>query len=182
MSRFQRIVSHRLWLPAVAIVTTAFLAPRANDAADRMSRVGRVAGVWGWEQAAEPVPAGTGGTGFRWTKPTAVVREPIRGSRIQIALWLVRPDPLSQPVTVEIKVGRAASQRLTLSRNGWHLVGFDLVGLLGEARWRSQGTITLTITATPVFVPAIAGVSGDTRQIGVGLGEIIWSGPAPELP
>lgn len=184
MMHLQRLISHRFWLPAVTLVTIAFLIPRATRAIDRMSSVGRVAGVWGWEQAPEPVPVpeAEGRSAFRWTRERAAIREPIRGSRIQVPLFLVRPDPASHPVTVRVKIAGAVTQELTLTRNGWHVVSFDLIQLMGEPQWRSQGTITLAFAVNPVFVPSESGASTDTRRLGIGLGEILWSGPLPHMP
>jgi len=69
---------------------------------------------------------------------------------------------------------------MTLVRPGWQAVSYDLPAILGDATWRGQSSITLMFRVTPRFVPAEAGPSDDTRELGVGLGVVGWSGPRPQ--
>jgi hypothetical protein len=68
---------------------------------------------------------------------------------------------------------------LTLAKNGWLVLTYDLVDVIGDGRWRSQRTLTLEFHITPTFVPARVGGSDDRRELGVGLGAVQWSGPRP---
>jgi hypothetical protein len=164
----------------VLLVTVAFLVPAANKAHDRLSNGRRAAGVGGWEQA--PVPAGigeSGGTRFRWTHARAALREPVEGARVQIPIYLMRPEPIAEPVTVTVSVDNLASEQVTLTRTGWHIVSFDIVSVLGQGRWQSQSTVTFSIVVSPSFVPADSGSSTDRRKLGVCVGDVVWSGPPP---
>lgn len=180
MNRFVRTISNRWWLPGVLLVTAVFAVPQALDAIGSMSRISRSAGVGGWQETHERPPLGSYPIArFRWTKPRAVVREVIAGTRLQIPLNMSRPDIETKPVTVAVSIDHVHVERLTLVRNGWHVLTFDVMNLLGEGPWQSQTVIKIVIEASPAFVPAEFGSTTDRRTLGVGLGDFVWSGPAP---
>ena len=82
-------------------------------------------------------------------------------------------------MTLRVTVGGVTAAPVTLATNGWHVLTYDLISLLGEARWRSDPTITCEFRVSPWVVPAEFGPSDDTRELGVGLGEVLWSGARP---
>lgn len=168
---------HRGWLPAVAAVTVLVAVPRALAVINEGSLVSHAAGVYAWEQVP---PSESGETRFRWTRGRAAIREPMRGAVLTVPLFLARPDIATQQVSLRVTVGGVRAEPVTLTRNGWHSLTYDLVARLGEARWRSQRTVTIEFVVSPVVVPARVGPSTDSRELGVGLGIVRWSGPSPE--
>lgn len=170
---------HRLWVPGTIIVTLLAAVPRVVVAARADASRAYAAGVYAWESApaTEGAPADVR---FRWTRGRAAIREPVRGAVQTIPIYLARP----LPTTLRITVGGVAVDPITLSRTGWHTLSYDLVALLGKQRWRSEPTITVEFRADPVFIPAADGASNDTRELGVGLGVVGWSGRdgAPATP
>jgi hypothetical protein len=96
----------------------------------------------------------------------------VHGAVLTIPLYVARP----LPATLHVVVGGVAVDPITLSRNGWHVLTYDLSAVLGEQRSQSEDTITLEFMVGPIFVPARAGPSDDTRELGVGLGAVSWSG------
>ena len=94
-----------------------------------------------------------------------------------VPIYLARPD---LPVTLLVTVDGVRMEPVTLPENGWHVLTYDLVAVVGEVRWRSQRTVTLEFHVTPTFVPARAGNSDDRRELGVGLGAVRWSEPRQE--
>ena len=179
MSRLRTWLLHRAWVPTVMAVTLLALVPRVVATVARGSIAGRAAGVYDWETA-PPTESWTGETRFRWTMGRAALREPVRGAVLTVPVYLARPDVSTQPVTLRVTIDGVPASRVTLGTNGWHALQYDLVALLGEARWRSYRTVTLRIVVNPTVVPARFGGS-DTRELGVGLGVVSWSGPRPDL-
>jgi hypothetical protein len=139
---------------------------------------GRAAGVYGWEEASEPSPFSE--TAFRWTKGRAAVREPVRGRVLSLPVYLARPDLDRHPVNLRVSVNGIVVPRATLTTNGWHVLSYDLVALLGPARWSELRAVSLRIEITPTVVPAEVGQSDDRRVLGVGIGGVRWAGPAPD--
>ena len=179
MRFFQRWLLSRVWVPAVAVVTLAALTPRVVAKINDDWRVSRAAGVYNWEEG----PANQfwpGETRFRWTKGRAALREPVRGAVMTVAIYLARPDLATHRVNLRVTVGGVPTEQILLVRNGWQMLTYDLIRILGEARWRSQRAITLELVVSPTFIPARAGPSNDTRELGIGLGLVRWSGPTPE--
>ena len=97
-----------------------------------------------------------------------------------VAIYLARPDLATHRVNLRVTVGGVPTEQILLVRNGWQMLTYDLIRILGEARWRSQRAITLELVVSPTFIPARAGPSNDTRELGIGLGIVRWSGPTPE--
>jgi O-antigen ligase len=174
----RRWLLHPAWVPAVAAVTIAAAVPRAMGAARGGDpAVSRAAGVYGWETApasedAPPDPR------FRWTRARAALREPVHGMVLTVPVYLARPDVPAQPVAVHVNVGGVPADPVTFVKNGWHGLSYDLAVLHGESQWRSLRTITLEFRIVPPVVPARAGASDDTRELGIGLGDVQWSGAA----
>ena len=133
------------------------------------------AGVYAWEPGT-PTNAPPGDARFRWTRRRAALREPVAGRTMTVPLHLARPD---LPVTIRVTVDGVRMEPVTIETNGWHVLTYDLVTVVGEARWRSLRTVTLEFHVTPTFVPARAGNSDDKRELGVGLGAVRWNPPAP---
>jgi hypothetical protein len=75
---------------------------------------------------------------------------------------------------VDVTIAGVAVPRWTFTTNGWHVHTYDLAALLGEERWRSQRTVTVEFRVRPTVVPARAGSSTDTRELGIGVGALRW--------
>jgi O-antigen ligase len=178
--RLRSWLLHPAWVPAVLIVTMIVVVPRAMGAQDPASGEGRAAGVYGWEPAPQTDLA-PGQNRFRWTKARAALREPVRGGILTVPLFLARPDLPGQTVRLQVKIDGVTVEPVTLDRNGWHIVTYDLTEVLGNERWKSHRVITLEFNVTPPFVPARVSGSDDTRELGVGLGVVHWSGDRGEL-
>ena len=168
VSIFRNLVLHRAWIPAVLILTVAALVPRAKDAANRMSRVSRAAGVLGGS-AADPNEFGD--KGFRWMKPHAALHEPVRGRVLSVPLFVDRPGIEAAPVTLRVTVAGVVTPAITLQEHGWRTATFNLYEILGESDWRSLRSVTLEFKFT--------GLTGDVSFPGVGLGDIHWIGSPP---
>jgi hypothetical protein len=162
---------HPLWIGSVVFLTLAAGVPRLRAIAERDASAHHGAGLYGWEPGpeAEGAPADTR---FRWTRARAAVREPVRGAVLTVPFFIPRPVP----VTVQPMIGGIAVDPITFRETGWHSVSYDLVGLLGEERWRSTRSITVQFRVTPIFVPARTGGSTDPRELGIGVGVFGWSG------
>ena len=161
---------HRVWIFAAGVVTLVAAAPRVVAAAREDVPISRAAGVYAWESG----PTSDGAppdARFRWTRGRAALREPVRGSLLTVPLYVARP----LPARLHVAVNGVETDSTTLLANGWHVLRYDLSALLGE-NWQSEDTITLDFRVTPTFVPARAGASDDTRELGVGLGVVTWSG------
>jgi O-antigen ligase len=170
----------RAWVPSVVAVTLIVLVPRAFAEAHAGSLVSHAAGVYAWEQ----IPASgsaQGETRFRWTKGSAAFREPVRGTVLTVPLSVSRPDLATQRVELRVAIEGVPTAPVTLLRNGWQTLTYDLVALLGEGQLRAHRTITVTFVVNPTFVPARVGSSDDWRELGVGVGTFRWSGPTPEI-
>ena len=176
MNILAKSLLHRVWVPAVVLLTVLVLVPRVIATVRESERVSRAAGVYAWERTSATGPA----TKFRWTKGRSALREPVRGALLTIPIYLARPDIDSQPVNLLVTVDGSRAEPITLTTNGWRLVTFDLIGLVGEARWKSLRTVTLEFDVRPTVVPHAAGNSSDRRELGVGLAAVEWSGPSPE--
>jgi hypothetical protein len=166
---------HPAWGLAVAVLTLILAVPRAIAARDVDARESRAAGVYAWEPA-PPSDIAPGQTRFRWTRARAALREPVRGSVLTVPVFLTRPDVPTQPVRLQLRIGGAFVEPVTFVRNGWHVLTYDLTTVLGRERSTSQRAITLEFSVTPPVVPARIGPSDDTRELGVGLGVVQWSG------
>ena len=170
------VLLHPASVAVVAVVTVVAAVPRLLAAARADDpAVSRAAGVYGWETApssddAPPDPR------FRWTRGRGALREPVRGSVLTLPLYLARPDVPPQPITVQVTIDGVSADLVMLTKNGWHVLSYDLVAVLGNDRWRSLRTVTLEFTVNPPVVPARVGPSDDRRELGVGLGEVRWSG------
>jgi hypothetical protein len=164
---------HPIWIPTVVLVTLVAAVPRVLASAEPAEAASYAAGVYGWESGPtiEGAPADAR---FRWTRGHAAVREPVQGAVLMVPFYVPRADP----VTVQATVGGVAVAPITFSQGGWHTVSYDLVALLGESGWRSRRVITVELRVSPTFVPAEAGGSNDTRELGAGLGVFMWSGDA----
>jgi O-antigen ligase len=170
---------HPAWVPAVAIVTLIVAVPRAIAAvSDDNALMSHAAGVYGWETS-PPTEGAPAGRRFRWTSARAALREPVRGAVLTVPLYVARPDMPARAVTLHVTVGGMTAAPVILATNGWHVLTYDLIAVLGEARWRSDPAITLEFRVSPPVVPAEFGASDDTRELGVGLGEVLWSGARP---
>jgi O-antigen ligase len=162
---------HRAWIPSVLLVTFMAAVPRVRTSAEPDSSSSHASGLYGWESgpAIDGAPADVR---FRWTRGHAIVREPVQGPVLRVPFYV----PQAHPVTVEAKVGGVDVAPVTFSQTGWHTQSYDLVALLGEQAWQSKRVISLELKVSPVFVPAEAGASSDTRELGVGLGVLTWGG------
>ena len=173
MRSFQDVLLSRAWVPIIAAATLLALVPRLVAITNEAARVKYAAGVYGWEPAPEHETLPNVDR-FRWTKGQAALREPVGGAVLIIPLFLARPDIATQPVTLQVTVGGVPVQTVTLEENGWHTLTYDLVAVLGQAGWTARRTITLEFVISPTVVPARVGPSTDTRELGIGLGELQW--------
>jgi O-antigen ligase len=171
----------RGWVAAAVLVVVVAAAPRVTAAARHEAPDTRAAGVYAWETG----PSGDGApadTRFRWTRRRAALFAPVRGPVVQVPLYLARP----LPATLHVSVDGVPLGPVTFSRNGWHMLNWDLAEVLGEKRWQTEEAITIEVEVRPTFVPAEAGGSDDTRELGVGLGDVRWSAasvsPVPPAP
>jgi hypothetical protein len=103
-----------------------------------------------------------------------VIREPVRGQILRVPVYLARPDVPGREVSLALRIGGVHVPTIQLSRNGWHVFTYDLRALWGEQRWTTETTVTLLVTVSPPVVPERVGGSSDSRELGVGLGEIQW--------
>jgi O-antigen ligase len=172
------VVLHRAFVPTACLVILIAAAPGAVATARETGLQRHAAGVYNWEPA-PPLDSGPGETRFRWTTGRAVLREPVRGAVIEVPIYLARPDISTRVVTVAITIAGAPVTPPTLLKNGWYVLTYDLVTLLGEPRWKASQVITLEFVVRPTVVPARLGPSNDTRELGIGLGAVRWRGPVP---
>jgi hypothetical protein len=157
------------WFLAIAAATFLVEAPRIVEAArSHDPNASRAAGVYAWETgpASEAAPAEPR---FRWTRRRAALREPVHGSILTIPVYVARPVP----ATLYVTIGGVDLPPVTLSRTEWQTLTYDVAALLGHERPGLE-TITVEFVVDPVFVPASAGASDDTRELGVGLGLVGW--------
>ena len=169
MNMFRAWVLHRVWIPAVALVTVAVFVPRAMEATSKMSRISRAAGVHGWTTIADASEFGE--TRFRQIKRFAALHEPVQGRIVMVPLFVDGPDVETTPVTIRVTVGGVDTPPLVLQRRGWQTATYDLVELFGESRWRSRRAVTLSFGFT--------GLAEDVSLPIVGLGDVHWRGPNP---
>ncbi|HJR58767.1 MAG TPA: O-antigen ligase family protein [Vicinamibacterales bacterium] len=161
------------WLLVVVLITLAASGSRALDLVRSGARRPHAVGVYGWEPA-PPSEAWPAGTAFRWTRARAAVREPVGGRTLLLPVFMARPDIDMQAVVVDVTIAGVAVPPWTFTKNGWHVHTYDLAALVGEDRWRSQRTVTVEFRVRPTVVPAQAGPSSDTRELGIGVGALRW--------
>lgn len=169
---FRACVLHRLWLLAVVAATAAAFVPRALQATDRNSKIGRVAGVVGADGAG---PNEFGDTRFRWVKRIAALQEPIYGRTMQIPLYVGRPGIETEPLMLRVRVSGKKTPGVLLQRPGWFTLSLDLATLLGEPEWRTAPSVRIAFD----FDLADSRSSAEVGLPGVGIGQPHWSGPAP---
>jgi hypothetical protein len=155
---------------------------------------GYAAGTYAWERGPRS-DDWTGSLRFRWTGGRALLLEEVKGPVLHLPLYLARPDLPGAQVVLHVSLDGVPADRVIFERNGWHQVAYDLRTVLGKARWaalEAQGdrhsmerrnntirAIWVQLRVEPTFVPAAVGESTDARTLGVGVGELAWSGDWP---
>jgi O-antigen ligase len=172
--RLQARFLRPVWISGMVIVILAGAVPRALEAARNQDEyASHAAGVYAWETGPSDETAPPGAR-FRWTRARAALREPIRGPVVSVPIYLARPDLPERHVTLSVTVNGREVPPVSLTRNGWQALTYDLRTVLGEPNWRAQAAITLLLTVSPPVVPAEVGESSDARELGIGLGELQW--------
>jgi hypothetical protein len=165
----RRLVLHRLWIPAVVLMTTGAFIPEAREATTRMSRVSRAAGTYGSEHTDANE---LGGTRFRWMKWRSALHEPVRGQVLMVPIYVGRPGIADEVLRLRVRAEGHQLPTLELRKVGWVTVTCDLARVFGEDRWQSMRAVTLAFTLTPVSPGALS----DWGFPGIGLGDVGWSG------
>jgi hypothetical protein len=169
MNMFRSLVLHRAWIPAVVVVTVAVFVARAEEATDKMSRVSRAVGIYGWTGADANE---FGDTRLRWMKRFAALHEPVRGSVLLVPLFIARPANEAAPVSIRVTVAGVETPPIVLHGSGWQTATYDLYLMFGESDWKSLGAVTLSF--------AFTGLPDDGSLPAVGLGDLHWTGPSPQ--
>lgn len=173
----RKLLLHRMWLPAVAVIMLVAFVPRAKASVDRYAFQGRAVGFYNWETA-EPRPDES--SRYRWTSGHAAWRERVEGAALTIPIYLQRSDVApGSPVNLDVAINGVLIDRLKLESNGWSDLTYNVVQLLGKTRWETAPMLTVEFRVHPTIAADKNGVSSDERELGVGVGEFRWSGPRP---
>lgn len=167
---------HRAWMPIVVVATLGAVATTlAMRAAAPVPIV--FAGCYGPEKG--PVSGVAPDGVFRWTKRTAAIKVAVRGPVLVVPVYLARPDIADGPIDVRITLDGVHTSDVRFTSNGWHTLGYDLVGLSGAAAWSRMRSLTVTFDVSRTIRPSALFESDDHRDLGIGLGEPRWSTAVP---
>lgn len=137
-------------LTAAIVVSVPF---RASYEASRVNLAGRTAGLYDFEHD-------TDGRVYRWTKEEVTIYVPATARVVLLPLRALAPYP--QTVTVFLDGERADELRLV--DHDWHVARYLLPRSRHAPRFRR-----IVFRVAPTWTPA-----GDTRSLGVVLGEVSW--------
>ena len=170
----ERVLLHRAWMPFVAAVTIGIVAATFAMRAAPASPV--YAGCYAPERGPRSAAAPNGV--FRWTKERAAVKLPVGGRVLVVPVYLARPDIATGPIDVDVTLaGRTDRARFT--KNGWHLLHYDLAEIAGAEGWRQLGSVTVAFDVSRTVRPSELAESRDHRTLGIGLGQPRWSDRLP---
>ncbi len=122
-------------------------------------------------------PPEGGSEPFRWSGPRsrALLPPPPPGAALLLELASFRPGIASEPVRVEVRLGKKRLGAVELDRPGW-----TARSLAVPPSCSGRGPLTLTIAVRRGwYVPADLGLGGDHRRLGAACRRLSWEPPGP---
>ncbi len=106
----------------------------------------------------------SGGMDFRWTEIEASEVIDREGNKIIIPVKSINPVKYEDPSYVKIIIDNSLMQKVVLKDKEWHNIEIDLKDFNKEE-------ITLTFSMNHSWIPKETGLSNDTRELGIQVGE-----------
>jgi O-antigen ligase len=146
---------------AGAGVALVLLGWRAGVALERPVSPRYEAGFHGWERQAD-------GSAARWTHQRAAMVVGVRGPVIELAFQAPLPGIETRPQTVRVWIARQLVATVRLRDVGWQTLRVPVTPPAGSRR------VLVELETAYSVVPRRAGVSGDSRRLGVLVREVAW--------
>jgi putative inorganic carbon (HCO3(-)) transporter len=104
---------------------------------------------------------------FRWTKRTASQKIEIKGKTLYLPIFSYQPDIYNKPIKLNIYFDGHKIDSIILNESGWDIFNYPIL-----PSYKKELTVSLIVSST--WNPLRAGFNKDSRNIGVGVGDISW--------
>jgi len=108
------------------------------------------------------------GLEFNWTHYKALKRVKIRGTKIVIPIFCLKPDIEKKPVNTKIFFNNKFVDELEIADHNIRYLTYDVT----KMRYKTGGVLEIKFEVDSLWAPSEYGMSEDSRLLGVAVGRI----------
>ncbi len=117
-------------------------------------------GFYYWERWLNQIP-------FRWTKRTASQQIEIKGGTLYLPILSSQPNISNKPVKVDIYFDGYKVDSIFLNESKWKIFNYPIIN-------KSKKNLIISFILNRTWNPLKSGFNKDSRDIGIGVGEVSW--------